>query len=248
MQAWIENSNWRRVLGAGALSVGVVFAPALLVGCSGDDGATTAGGTSVTDGGVTDGATDPGATSGSPTGATDPTSAGPSGSDTQGTTEGSAGTTTDSTTTDSSTSDATMTDTDTATDTGDGILQISPEDVVLEVIDGVIPMQMFTATYDGQDVTDDVEWLYEKPTIGSMMMGATFVPTGTLAGIGTLHATYQGAQDETGSQSAHAEIGARPRPLKPRLTEAEKEAHRAFMARLGDEPLWVKLGLVDPPA
>ena len=197
MQAWIENSNWRRVLGAGALSVGVVFAPALLVGCSGDDGATTAGGTSVTDGGVTDGATDPGATSGSPTGATDPTSAGPSGSDTQGTTEGSAGTTTDSTTTDSSTSDATMTDTDTATDTGDGILQISPEDVVLEVIDGVIPMQMFTATYDGQDVTDDVEWLYEKPTIGSMMMGATFVPTGTLAGIGTLHATYQGAQDET---------------------------------------------------
>ena len=64
----------------------------------------------------------------------------------------------------------------------------------------------------------------------------------------TLETAVQGAQDETGSQSAHAEIGARPRPLKPRLTEAEKEAHRAFMARLGDEPLWVKLGLVDPPA
>ena len=64
----------------------------------------------------------------------------------------------------------------------------------------------------------------------------------------TLETAMQGAREEGGTSTAHAEIGARPRPLRSRLTEAEKEAHRAFMARLGDEPLWVKLGLIDPPA
>lgn len=64
----------------------------------------------------------------------------------------------------------------------------------------------------------------------------------------TLESAEQASADETGNQAAHAEIGARPHPLPPRLTEDEKKAHRAFMARLGDEPVWVKLGLVEPPA
>ncbi|HWM32409.1 MAG TPA: DNA polymerase III subunit epsilon [Methyloceanibacter sp.] len=35
-------------------------------------------------------------------------------------------------------------------------------------------------------------------------------------------------------------IGARPRPLAPRLSAAEIEAHRAFVATLGAEPLWFR--------
>lgn len=38
----------------------------------------------------------------------------------------------------------------------------------------------------------------------------------------------------------------RPEPLLSRLTDAERAAHRAFMKRLGNEPIWVKLGLVEP--
>ncbi|WP_339947089.1 DNA polymerase III subunit epsilon [uncultured Albimonas sp.] len=34
---------------------------------------------------------------------------------------------------------------------------------------------------------------------------------------------------------------ARPRPLRPRLTEAEAEAHASFVAEMGDAALWTKL-------
>ncbi len=34
----------------------------------------------------------------------------------------------------------------------------------------------------------------------------------------------------------------RPNPLPPRLTEAEAEAHRAFVAKLGDGALWARMG------
>ncbi|MEX0339390.1 MAG: DNA polymerase III subunit epsilon [Arenibacterium sp.] len=33
----------------------------------------------------------------------------------------------------------------------------------------------------------------------------------------------------------------RPAPLSPRITEAEKEAHEAFIAKLGETPLWKSL-------
>ncbi len=191
--AAIRNSVRTTHAGALCLAVGV----GLVAGCAGDDGDSTATETSptssetnaasagTTDGSATDSPVTDGATSGGQTGsATDPAT----------TTAGTTATTTAGTTT-AGTTASTMTDTD--TDTGDGVLEIMPEDVVIEVVDGNIPMQMFTATYNGEDVTDDVEWLYEKPTIGSMMMGSTFVPTGQLAGIGTLFASYQGAQDET---------------------------------------------------
>lgn len=35
-------------------------------------------------------------------------------------------------------------------------------------------------------------------------------------------------------------IGARPRPLAARITDAESAAHEAFVAKLGDAALWVK--------
>ncbi|MDN2567385.1 DNA polymerase III subunit epsilon [Aquibium sp. A9E412] len=40
------------------------------------------------------------------------------------------------------------------------------------------------------------------------------------------------------------EIGRRPRPLQPRLSEAERAAHEALVGRLGAEALWLKR----PPA
>jgi DNA polymerase-3 subunit epsilon len=32
----------------------------------------------------------------------------------------------------------------------------------------------------------------------------------------------------------------RPAPLAPRITDADREAHRAFVATLGEKPLWVE--------
>ncbi len=46
---------------------------------------------------------------------------------------------------------------------------------------------------------------------------------------------------DTGGQDGPRRHGARPRPLTPRLTEAEREAHAAFVeAQLGDQALWLR--------
>ncbi|WP_131195700.1 DNA polymerase III subunit epsilon [Lichenihabitans psoromatis] len=45
---------------------------------------------------------------------------------------------------------------------------------------------------------------------------------------------------------AHAAQMRRPRPLRPVITAAEREAHAAFIASLGGEPIW--LGYLQPPA
>lgn len=50
----------------------------------------------------------------------------------------------------------------------------------------------------------------------------------------------------TEDSAAAPTIAGRPEPLPGRLTEAERTAHRAFMKRLGNEPVWVKIGLVEP--
>lgn len=48
---------------------------------------------------------------------------------------------------------------------------------------------------------------------------------------------------EVGADGAPRRHGARPKPLSPRLTEAEVEAHAAFVAaELGDQALWLKAG------
>jgi DNA polymerase-3 subunit epsilon len=49
-----------------------------------------------------------------------------------------------------------------------------------------------------------------------------------------------GARSASLGPSAEA-VAQRPRPLAPRLTDAEIEAHRAFVAALGAEALWLRL-------
>ncbi|MEQ8266163.1 MAG: DNA polymerase III subunit epsilon [Parvibaculum sp.] len=44
--------------------------------------------------------------------------------------------------------------------------------------------------------------------------------------------------DYAGMNGEKVSRGERPAPLPPRLTEAEREAHDAFVATLGGEPLW----------
>lgn len=47
-----------------------------------------------------------------------------------------------------------------------------------------------------------------------------------------------GVQPGAASGGGPWKPGPRPRALKPRLTEAESAAHEAFLAELGDDPLW----------
>ena len=44
----------------------------------------------------------------------------------------------------------------------------------------------------------------------------------------------------TGAQGAAAPRGQRPRPLAPRITEAEAQAHAAFVAKLGEKAVWLR--------
>lgn len=52
-----------------------------------------------------------------------------------------------------------------------------------------------------------------------------------------------GALTRTGAgATAIAAVSARPRPLAPRLTPEERLAHQAFLAELGENPLWTRYG------
>ena len=48
------------------------------------------------------------------------------------------------------------------------------------------------------------------------------------------------ASEVTAAQVGHGDMPRRQReiPLAPRVTDAEREAHRAFIATLGDKPIW----------
>jgi DNA polymerase-3 subunit epsilon len=48
---------------------------------------------------------------------------------------------------------------------------------------------------------------------------------------------------ESAVVAALGTIRVRPRPLLPRLTPEDEEAHQAFLARLGGEPLWLRYRL-----
>jgi DNA polymerase-3 subunit epsilon len=52
-----------------------------------------------------------------------------------------------------------------------------------------------------------------------------------------------GAADATGSnETAEFRAKPRPRPLAPRISEVERAAHEAFVAELGENSLWARLG------
>lgn len=60
-------------------------------------------------------------------------------------------------------------------------------------------------------------------------------------GLDLTPATLKTAVAAAANQAAY---GARPRPLAPRVTEAEREAHEAFVANvLKDKAIWLKTGL-----
>jgi DNA polymerase-3 subunit epsilon len=44
----------------------------------------------------------------------------------------------------------------------------------------------------------------------------------------------------SGDRRAASEIRARPQPLPPRLSDAEREAHAAFVHGMGENALWTK--------
>jgi hypothetical protein len=170
-----------------------VFGAACNDGATGDTSAGTDSGTGLT---ATTGSTTVPTTDG-PTG--DPSSPTSNATDDPGVTgttgtTGAPGTVTDTGTTVDPTNDTVASTV--GTDTGDGALDIMPKDVVIEIVDGAIVNQDFTATLDGKDVTGEVTWTYDKAAIGGMT-AATFVPTGVLAGPGTLNATHPQGKDDT---------------------------------------------------
>ena len=78
-----------------------------------------------------------------------------------------------------------------------GDIVISPQDVQLTVTDGNVPTQAFTATMNGQDITAQVVWTYDKASVG-LMTGPVFTPTGQVGGAGTLTAMYDVNTGTTG--------------------------------------------------
>jgi DNA polymerase III subunit epsilon len=50
------------------------------------------------------------------------------------------------------------------------------------------------------------------------------------------------------ARTVSAAIKVRPVPLLPRVTDEERAAHRAFVATLGQEAMWLKYRPADPPA
>ncbi len=136
------------------------------------------------------------------TGDTVPTGDGPGGDPTTATTGpgttsvGTGETGTDSGPTGGTTVDTSASSSTAAGETGTSTLVITPDNVVIAVVDGNVVTQDFTATLDGVDVTADVLWVYDQDAIGTMTT-ATFTPTGIVAGPGTLTATHPQATDDT---------------------------------------------------
>jgi len=77
-----------------------------------------------------------------------------------------------------------------------GVIIIDPQNVVLDVVDTTIPTQAFTATLNGQDVTANVTWIYERPDVGDMNADI-FEPTGLVGGAATLTAQWNNASGNT---------------------------------------------------
>jgi hypothetical protein len=77
-----------------------------------------------------------------------------------------------------------------------GTIDVNPKNLVFDVSPGNTPTQDYTAHYNGQDVTDQVLWVYDKPQVGEMD-GNTLTLSGTVGGIGKVRALLDMAQGET---------------------------------------------------
>jgi hypothetical protein len=78
-----------------------------------------------------------------------------------------------------------------------GFIIVSPQNVQLVVDNGVPQTQAMTAVLNGNDVTSNVTWIYDRPDVGDIAGGSVFTPTGLVGGTGTLTAQYNGAQGQT---------------------------------------------------
>jgi len=88
----------------------------------------------------------------------------------------------------------------TSTGTGtstQGVIILSPVDPTLTVDNGSIPSQPFTAVLNGNDVTGQVTWSFERPDIGDITAGSTFAPSGNVAGMGKLTARLNMSEGST---------------------------------------------------
>jgi len=90
------------------------------------------------------------------------------------------------------TSSATTSGTGAGFNVGGGIqtqgLVLEPANFEITVENGVITPQLIKATLNGQDVTAQASWSFEKPLIGDAAAG-TFTPSGNVGGVGKVQAT-----------------------------------------------------------
>ncbi|MFO0589722.1 MAG: hypothetical protein U0441_19440 [Polyangiaceae bacterium] len=78
-----------------------------------------------------------------------------------------------------------------------GSIIISPMNQSITITNGAITTIPFTATLNGQDITNQVQWLFDHPEIGDVGAGSIFTPTGAVAGLGKLTAKYSNAEGNT---------------------------------------------------
>jgi hypothetical protein len=78
-----------------------------------------------------------------------------------------------------------------------GAIDISPQNPTVTIVNGAIMNIAFTATLNGQDITQSVQWIFDRPEIGDIGMNSSFVPSGQVGGQGKLTAQYQMAQGST---------------------------------------------------
>lgn len=78
-----------------------------------------------------------------------------------------------------------------------GVITLDPQNPVVTVSNGNIVTIPFTAKLNGVDVTTKVVWIYDRPEVGDIGSGSTFVPTGVVGGEGKLTAQYDKAEGST---------------------------------------------------
>jgi hypothetical protein len=78
-----------------------------------------------------------------------------------------------------------------------GAIQLTPQNPILTIDNGNIVTVPFTAKLNGNDVTAQVIWIFDKPETGDIGANATFVPTGIVGGQGKLTAKFSNAEGST---------------------------------------------------
>ena len=78
-----------------------------------------------------------------------------------------------------------------------GVIDLNPKNPILTIENGAVTNIPFTATLNGQDVSSQVVWIFDRPEVGDIGASSTFVPTGIVGGQGNLTAKYSNAEGST---------------------------------------------------